>query len=442
MQKIGFLFRSNLFMSGLYKAISGLSLFISIPLLISFLGDENFGIWILVFALFQWILLMDLGISSVLKTKIPILKLEKNTDLLNAYIQSTYKITVGIAIASFLIFSIIIHFLDLKIFLKIQAYDSAFISNLFILNIGLFCLQFILNTHKSLFVGFLKGKFAEKSIAVNQFIFLISIFLLEYFFSETDSGNKLILVSICNGFIGIAVHFGYTIYLFKTEKISLKNRVQSPKNFIKELYKLGIKFMIIQTCFIFIFNLDTYIISSYFGSSEVVQYEILSKYFQFPLMVLMAALSPLWSIFAKHYYEKNYAWLLEGFKKFNLSFLAITILFIFFALAAPFVFPIWISQNFTYSNSLFISIGILTVFRLYSLFYGFFLSGIGKLKYYIITLILSVILKLPLTILLIELDFGIASVAIASSILVFFWCIFQPIESYTLIKENFKKTRF
>lgn len=436
MQKFRILFQNNLFLSGIYKGISGLSLFISIPLLIQFLGENSFSIWVLIFALFQWILLMDLGISSVLKTKIPVLKLENNPSQLNAYIKSTYKITTGIAFFSFLIFSVFIYFFDITNILNITGFSLGFIRFLFILNIGFFCVQFILNTHKSLYVGFLKGKYAEKSIAVNQIFFLISLVSLYLWGNDFDADTKLLMVSICNGIVGIGVHLGYTMHLFKSEKISFQQRTKSPKNFLKELYRMGIKFMIIQVCFIFIFNSDTYLISYFFGSTEVVSYEILTKYFQFPLMVLMAAMSPLWSIFAKKYYEKEYHWLLEGFRKFNLGFLVISLLFVFFALLAPWIFPLWISPDFNYSQTLFISIGFLTLFRLYSLFYGFFLSGIGELKRYILTLVVSVLLKIPITYFLIQFHFGVSSVAIASAVLVFIWCFLQPWESYRIVKKN------
>ena len=61
---------NHLIMSGIYKGISGISLFVSIRLLLDYLGAENYGLWVLVFTLFQLVLLMDFGVQSSLKTKI------------------------------------------------------------------------------------------------------------------------------------------------------------------------------------------------------------------------------------------------------------------------------------------------------------------------------------------------------------------------------------
>ena len=102
---------NHLVMSGLYKGVSGLSLFISIPILIHYLGDTDYGLWVLVFALFQWVLLMDFGLASVLKTKVPILIHENRQDLLKSYLKSTYKITAYIALFLFVFFLVYYVFL-------------------------------------------------------------------------------------------------------------------------------------------------------------------------------------------------------------------------------------------------------------------------------------------------------------------------------------------
>ena len=66
MNRIVNLIHNHLFMSAFYKGVSGLSLFVSIPILIHYLGDTNYGVWVLAFTLFQWVLLMDFGLSLLL----------------------------------------------------------------------------------------------------------------------------------------------------------------------------------------------------------------------------------------------------------------------------------------------------------------------------------------------------------------------------------------
>ena len=420
-------------MSGFYKGISGLSLFVSIPLLISYLGETNYGLWVLVFTLFQWIFSMDFGLASVLKTKIPVLLHEKKTDLLISYIKSTYVITSIIAFFLFSFFYVVSKLINLKQLLLIPEHSENFVSNLFILNIFFFCLNFIFNVHKSLFVAFLRGKYAEQSIAVNQLMFLFFTFLLLLFFPNLSVADKLIFVSLVNGIGGMIVNIIYTIYFFTSEKISFKSNEKTPKSFIKEILSLGVKYMFIQIGLLVIFTSDNYILSSAFGPKEVVPYEIVNKLFQFPSMLLFAALSPLWSIFATAYIAEDRSKLLTVFKQFNRFFLLIFISIALLYLLSPIIIIYWIKEPLDIPSGLLLITAIATLLRVFTSFYSFFLYGVGKLNNYILLLFFSILVKVPLSYWFISLGYGINSVIIATVIILLIWSFTIPFESYYLV---------
>ena len=424
---------NHIIMSGFYKGISGLSLFVSIPLLISYLGETNYGLWVLVFTLFQWIFSMDFGLASVLKTKIPVLLHEKKTDLLISYIKSTYVITSIIAFFLFSFFYVVSKLINLKQLLLIPEHSENFVSNLFILNIFFFCLNFIFNVHKSLFVAFLRGKYAEQSIAVNQLMFLFFTFLLLLFFPNLSVADKLIFVSLVNGIGGMIVNIIYTIYFFTSEKISFKSNEKTPKSFIKEILSLGVKYMFIQIGLLVIFTSDNYILSSAFGPKEVVPYEIVNKLFQFPSMLLFAALSPLWSIFATAYIAEDRSKLLTVFKQFNRFFLLIFISIALLYLLSPIIIIYWIKEPLDIPSGLLLITAIATLLRVFTSFYSFFLYGVGKLNNYILLLFFSILVKVPLSYWFISLGYGINSVIIATVIILLIWSFTIPFESYYLV---------
>ncbi len=426
---------NHLIMSGIYKGISGLSLFVSIPLLIHYFGSSNYGVWVLIFTLFQWVLLMDFGIQSSLKTKIPVLLHNNKIDLLKSYIKTTYKISFYISVSIFLIFLIFIYFVDIKSSMNISFHSTNFVNSLFSINIFFFCVNFVANIHKSLYVSFLKGKYAEESLAVNQFGFLVLIIVTLFVFPNISVESKLILISILNGGFCLLVNIFYTIRFFKLEKLNLKTQEQTSKDFIKEILKLGSKFMIIQLGMMFIFTSDNYIISNNFSPKDVVPYDTVNKIFQLPIMILFATLSPLWSMFATNYITNDYKKLLNTFKKFNIYFLGILIFIIGITIFCPFIISVWIKEKLEIPTHLVLYIGIATSLRIFVTFYTFFLNGIGKLNKYLIILLISVVLKIPLTYYLIHLDFGINSVVLSTLFLMVFWVVFIPLECYTLVNK-------
>jgi len=425
---------NQLIMSGFYKALSGLALFVSIPVLIHYLGNTSYGVWVLVFTLFQWVLLMDFGLSSVLKTKIPELQHTGNTDLINAYVKSTYKICSYIAVGVFLLFVLLFAVFDVKNLLNIE-FDSAFVIQLFLLNILFFCINFVLNTHKALFVSVHKGKFAEQSIAVTQVSFLILLVLTTQILSGLAIETKLYLVSFVNGFVSLLINLIYTLYFFKSEKFSFKTKLETPKEYLNSIYRLGMKYMAIQIGGLILFSSDNYILAYFFGPKEIVPYEVVSKYFQFPLMILLAGMAPLWSKFTKHYLERDAVWIKNAFRKFNYFFIAILIGVMVFTLVAKPVMTVWISKDFNPPLLLLIFVAIMTALRIFTAFYGYFFNGIGNLRSYLLLLSGSVLIKLPLSYLFIKLDFGISSVVIASSCCLLIWSFVQPMEAYKIVSD-------
>lgn len=422
-------------MSGFYKGGSGLALFISIPLLIQYLGNEDYGIWVLVFTVFQWVLLMDFGIQSALKTKIPILLHHNEIKLIKGYIKSTYKYGAYIALCIFILAIASISLADVKAALNISFHTRSFVWLLFTVNIFFFCANLVAGIHKSLYVAYLKGKYAEESLAVNQFGFLFLFGIAMLLFPDIRPEYKLLLVSVLNGGFCLLVNIGYTIRFFKMERLNLNTKQKPPKDFIGETLKIGMKFMVIQLCMILFFTVDNYIISNNFSPKDVVPYDSVNKIFQLPVMVLFAALSPMWSMFARDYIEKNRHNLLSRFKRFNLFSIGIALAIAILALICPFIISVWIKEPLLIPDYLILLIAIITVIRIFTTFYTNFLNGIGKLNRYTVIIVLSLIVKIPLTYFLISLGYGINSVAISTVCILLFWIILIPLECYSIVRR-------
>lgn len=428
------LLNNHIIMSGFYKGISGMSLFLSIRLMIDYLGDQNYGIWVLLFTLFQLVLLMDFGIQSTLKTKIPIYQHEGNQIKIQEIINATYKISIFIAFSILSAFLILVKVINFKSVFNISNLTVNEIDFLLILNVCFFCLTFIVNIHKSLFVAFFKGKFAEQSIAVNQFTFLLFTGAFIFFYTVPLSDfNKLLLFSIINGLLSFGVNFLYSIKIFKEEKLKLKILNLKNNPLLKEILNLGVKFMFLQIGFLFVFSSDSYIISNAFNPTEIVAYEVVNKLFQFPFMIIFAALSPLWSMFAKHYLEKDKNKLFSDFRKFNKTFIFILLSLITLYTITPIVISIWIKNDITIPNYLILLTTIVTALKIFVSFYTFFLNGIGKLRLYLIVLAISVIIKIPLSFYFVDLNLGVNSVLLSSLIIVIVWSILIPLKCYKIV---------
>jgi O-antigen/teichoic acid export membrane protein len=426
---------NHLIMSGFYKAVSGLAMFFSIRLLINYLGSENYGIWVLVFTLFQLVLLMDFGVQSSLKTKIPVFVHKKDWVGLNSFIGSIYKLSFAIAIAVFIFFIFFIKVFDIKSAFNILELSFHEVNFLFLLNLLFFCLTFIANIHKSLYVAFHKGKFAEQSIALNQLFFLVAlIFSLEIFQSPITGYQKLVCISFINGGVSLLVNLYFTFAVFKKEKLRISLLKNSTVTNYSDVFQLGLKFMIIQIGFLFVFSSDSYIISYVFNPTEIVPYEVVSKLFQLPYLVLFAALTPFWSLFAKHYLEKNQSKLLNDFNKFNKFFSLVVLGLIVMTFITPVIIPLWIKDTVKIPRYLILLTAVVTGLKIFVNYYILFLSGIGKLNFYLTVLAISILIKIPLSYFFVDLGFGINSVLLSSLVIVGLWALIIPFKCYQITK--------
>ncbi len=107
---------------------------------------------------------------------------------------------------------------------------------------------------------------------------------------------------------------------------------------------------------------------------------------------------------------------------------------IFVVIAKP-VMKLWISKDFIVPHFLLITIAIMTSLRIFTTFYSYFFNGIGHLKTYILLLIISVLLKIPLSYLFVKLDYGISSVALSSTLCLLIWSIVQPLEAHKIVSN-------
>ncbi|HEY0045265.1 MAG TPA: hypothetical protein VGB44_00990 [Flavobacterium sp.] len=429
------IYENHLVMSGFYKGISGLSMFVSIPILIAYLGQDIYGFWLLVYALFQLVLLMDFGIQSNLKTKIPVFNYNNETDSIISYIRSTYKISFYISIAVFLICAIAIYTSNLKDWLNITTFSASFINIIFLLNIFFFCVNFVAGIHKSLYVAFLKGKYAEESLAVNQLGVLVLLIITAIALPDLAPSTKIIVITLIHGLFCLFINIIYSIRFCKMQKINLFVKSLKDRFFVADILKLGYKFMIIQVGMLIFFIVDNYIISNNFMPKDVVPYDSVNRIFQLPLMLLFAALSPLWSMFYKDYADRNQKALLTLFKRFNIYFVGIAASVVVLAVLCPYIIRNWIKEPLVIPQLLIFYVTVVTLMRIFAAFYSTFLNGIGTLNNVIIIILISVILKIPLTYFLIGNGYGINSVVIATLILMVPWIIMIPLQSYNIVRR-------
>lgn len=111
----------------IYKILSMCLSYISIPLFLKYLGQQDYGLWMTIFSIVSWVYTFDLGIGNGLKNKLTESLTKKNYNEAREYITTGY-IVLGITAICILILGIIgIKVIDIGKFLNIDFYSESYI---------------------------------------------------------------------------------------------------------------------------------------------------------------------------------------------------------------------------------------------------------------------------------------------------------------------------
>lgn len=427
--------KTQSFQSSFFKGMTGFLMFISVYLMVRFLGNSDYGILVLIFGFFQWGLYFDFGIANVLKSKIPELIHKNKTELINQYIRESIILTSVLAIILFLVFYTIINEINLNSLLKIKN-NSINIQSLFILNCVFFCINFILSINKSLYIGVLNPKISEISSTITQFFFCISITFILVFNLSTNSETNLLTISWINGLCTILVNLFFLILFFIKQPYTIFHSKKI--NFIvsKKIVSKGFQFMLLQIFMVIIFFSDPYLISSFCSSEEVGSYDIITKLFQLPLLIITSGLASYWPFFSKKYHEKDVEWFKNIFSKFEKYFTLLILLLICFGIISKWIIKIWVGDYYfnsiSYLTLILMSIGVLG--RIYFTFYANFFNGIHQLKSQIYILGITALIKIPISIVLLKNGGGITGLFFLLAFFMLIWGMILRFESKKIIK--------
>jgi O-antigen/teichoic acid export membrane protein len=426
---------SQLLYSLVFKFISMILVFFTTSLLFKYLGKNDYGIWVTVYSIISWVYLLDFGFSNVIKTKLPVLLHDRKNEI-NVLLSTIYIGIGAISALIFLLFAILNLFISFSDFLNVDVAFVNFNAVLF-LNLTFSVLILIIGNYKALFAGVVKTHLVEFSLMIIQLIVFSSLFVL-YKFDLFQDSSKILIVSFVFGLVNLLVGLLFTIYFFhrnKDIKVSLK---YFDLSVLKINASLGFKYFIIQGCMIIIYSTDYVLITKYFGSKEVANYDIILKLFQVPMLLAVVGLSPFWSIFSKSFVEKKYSWIKKTLVIYNVSFLIFIAGIVVLTLIIQEIIYLWMNVRFPISNTLLLTISIYICMRTFTTMYNYFLNGINKINLSLGLTIFGAVINIPVCILLIKLGFGVSGIVIGTCVSILPTTIALPIQAFNIINKKIK----
>lgn len=381
---------------------------------ISYVGAVEYGVWLTVSSVANWMSQFDFGLGNGLRNKLTQDNSQQDFENARIYVSSIYAIMTLISLSFLVIFVILDQFLDWGTIFNIPDDLSSPVSVVVYIVIIAFCLQFVLQLlHNILTAVHLN----YKANFVNTFALVISVIgmIVLYLF---DNRNLIHLVLVL-GFSPILSLIILSFYYFLKElKMFAPSfyRIDFQKS--KSLITTGGLFFIIQLGSLVLYQTSNIIIANVLGHEDVAVYNVVYKYFTALFMLLSVILNPYWTGFAEAFGLGDYNWLSKNMQKLRKIFLLFILLCLIGLIVSPYVFQIWIGERLIvpFNVTLAVSGYFLSFFWLN--IHMMLINGVGKLRISVFVIIIASIVNVPFSIYLGQFWGLIGIVTANSSILI------------------------
>lgn len=367
--------KKNILWSVLLKCLGvGLS-FLLYPLMVHYLNEVEYGVWVTLFTFMNWISFLDFGIGLGLKNRLTEAVSKEDTNLVRTYLTTGLfsicfiGIVLGIVLLGVVSF---FHMQDVFNTVKIDEHTlatSVLFSGIFIIA------TFVLSVVDQLYYAYQKAT-VPGMVAIVQSVLMLS----GAYYLTTTSFHGIIWWVFVFGFAAITSRTFFLGYFFFSHKNLLPRWQWYDSTKLKDITTLGLQFFILQISAIFIYSFSNILITQCLGPEYVRAYDVVFKIFNIITLGASVALTPLWSAYTDAYVKHDYPWIRRILKKILLCTIPITVIVAIIYVNLNLLIRLWLHTDidlpFLVPESL--AIYVIVLYWLSSL--NYFLNGIGRIR--------------------------------------------------------------
>lgn len=409
------------------KPISMLLSFVYVPLLISYLGVEKYGLWATILTVISWINYCDIGIGQGLRNLLTIELTKKEYEQAKSSISTAYVILSIISFVLLIISVVVICCFDInKLFNTNLAIKLPLLASFFFV-----CINFILALSNMILYSLQLSEGVPIRNCAAQLINIVGIKILSIY-----SAENLLYVAILFGLSTSITYLSSTFNLIRRYKFIRISVSYFDKKKIKEISNVGIKFFLIQIPLIVLMAIDNILITNQYGSSMTTSYSVLNSVFSAAYALLSAFVVPYWSQTTAAVAQGNIKWIKQAAKKLNMMALLFSVFLMVLASVFEPLARIWLGKELLYPP------GLITVVCCFYILLSIIavnvqiINGTGYLNIQVVMNILMGICYIPLALYFSrDCGYGVMGIKLTGVIFNFVSVVIYPLNLLYIIKK-------
>lgn len=349
--------------------------FVNVPVAVRYLGNEGYGLLIVIISVVGWIQFSNLGLGLGLQNALTEQTALDNKQAQRELVSTTFFVLLGIGLSLTLLTVMVFpHVNWLSLFPPSSGRFAAEIPRAVAVALGCFIL--------ALTWGFIQPIYAarqELHIYNLQALFANAASLIALFAAvKLDTG--LLGVAVAN--IGVnalcAAAFAlWTVFGRGTPEIRPSwSYVRSSA--AKSVFRTGLGFLVLQVCTVIAFQSDAFLIAQFLSAEQVTPYSVGQRVFAQLIGLLGIITAPIWPAFGNAKALGDVLWIRSIYRRVNTySTASYTVAFVVMALAGHALFVFWVGKASAPPTILICAIGLHYFLIQWSNTHSIMLNGLG-----------------------------------------------------------------
>jgi O-antigen/teichoic acid export membrane protein len=359
-----------------------------IPMLLDFLNEEKYGIWVTLTTIINWIRLFDVGLGNGLRNKLSeAIALDRKEDA-RKLVSTSYAIMGSIFLSIVAIMLVLNSFLDWNSILKAYSIPAGELQILTHISISFILIGFVLQTIVVIYAA------DGNSVIGGTIQLIINIICLGLLFIAKNyalKGDLVLLAAILTG-VPLLVYLIFSIYVFRG-KYKYMCPSLSAVDFRNsgDLFKLSWQFFVIQISAAIAYASMPFLITRFYGPKEVTQFNIASTLFNFPMTIMALITSPIGPLVTQAFARNESRWIKNMFTRMTRVSLLVSSAVVFLILASGIIYKLWIGDRVEIPFLLSVVVGLYSITNIITNPYTVFLNSTGKVRFLVILTPFSII---------------------------------------------------
>ncbi|SDO97663.1 lipopolysaccharide biosynthesis protein [Selenomonas ruminantium] len=383
--------KKNIAWSFVLKAVSvGLS-FLVLPLTVNYLTAVEYGVWVTLFSVMNWVNMLDMGIGLGFRNRLAEAVAKQDISLVRCYMSAGIFSLSGIGLLLLILFLIGINFVDFQAVFNSREISEADLYTA-TLYTGIFVIAtFVLSVINQIYYAYQQAAKTGFINIVHNMLMLICIYYL-----TLQAEHKLVYFVFCFGIASLSSRVLFLGDFFARNRNVWPCLSLVKISYIKNITGIGVQFFVIQLAVICLFSSSNILITQRLGPEHVLAYDIVFKIFSIVTMIHGIICAPLWNAYTEAYVKKDFIWLRQTIKRMIKLMVPIGAMCVALILLNEWLIAVWIRKNVEIPSCLALSAGLFAFISCLNNVFAIFLNGVNRIRLQMYLSIISAMVVIPL----------------------------------------------